>query len=386
MLSNQDFANFIKSAGTNTSNNTSHATSNNTSRGGKEDRFDLKQVANWEKQNKTDQEKKKEKKEKSSSSSKKKSSSSSSSNWDKPPPDAAADDNEKKKNTGRGGAANSSTLSKDSEELIAKLDDDQTKFLGGDMEHTHLVKGLDFALLAKMKEQTAKDLKRLQQGFHGSDEEDNDDEKDANDRDEEQRKDLSSITPVTKLGMRLKAVLLKNREIEAQWNQDQTESNQKSIEDSSTTADVGGKLSTSSLLEQLDKSGRAYIIDPTKVLSQQQSKQFQQNHQKIDSIFQRSVYEFNINPQSEKDVPMTIVKSRKVSFFLSSSFSMQISQSSVLFRARRSPKNLCIVQLIRIFLRNSFLFMTMDELFQRTNEFLHLLRLHYRYPRHQQCL
>lgn len=28
----------------------------------------------------------------------------------------------------------------------------ESKFLGGDMEHTHLVKGLDFALLQKVSE------------------------------------------------------------------------------------------------------------------------------------------------------------------------------------------------------------------------------------------
>ncbi len=32
---------------------------------------------------------------------------------------------------------------------------EQSKFLGGDMEHTHLVKGLDFALLAKKREELA---------------------------------------------------------------------------------------------------------------------------------------------------------------------------------------------------------------------------------------
>ena len=36
------------------------------------------------------------------------------------------------------------------EEIVSKLDAEQTKFLGGDLEHTHFVKGLDFALLQKM--------------------------------------------------------------------------------------------------------------------------------------------------------------------------------------------------------------------------------------------
>jgi hypothetical protein len=35
----------------------------------------------------------------------------------------------------------------------AALTIDETKFLGGDVEHTHLVKGLDYALLAKVSSQ-----------------------------------------------------------------------------------------------------------------------------------------------------------------------------------------------------------------------------------------
>jgi hypothetical protein len=35
--------------------------------------------------------------------------------------------------------------------IISKLDAEQTKFLGGDEEHTHLVKGLDYVLLQKYR-------------------------------------------------------------------------------------------------------------------------------------------------------------------------------------------------------------------------------------------
>lgn len=37
------------------------------------------------------------------------------------------------------------------ESMAAKLDREQTKYLGGDVEHTHLVKGLDYALLRQVK-------------------------------------------------------------------------------------------------------------------------------------------------------------------------------------------------------------------------------------------
>lgn len=39
---------------------------------------------------------------------------------------------------------------------FAHLDAEQTKFLGGDLEHTHLVKGLDFALLSQLKREKEK--------------------------------------------------------------------------------------------------------------------------------------------------------------------------------------------------------------------------------------
>ncbi|KAF1336584.1 Transmembrane protein, partial [Globisporangium splendens] len=45
----------------------------------------------------------------------------------------------------------------------AHFDAEQTKFLGGDMEHTHLVKGLDFALLAQLKREKEKLLQATQQ-------------------------------------------------------------------------------------------------------------------------------------------------------------------------------------------------------------------------------
>lgn len=38
----------------------------------------------------------------------------------------------------------------------------ESKFLGGDMEHTHLVKGLDFALLQKVNQLLAAAIPTLQ--------------------------------------------------------------------------------------------------------------------------------------------------------------------------------------------------------------------------------
>lgn len=36
---------------------------------------------------------------------------------------------------------------------MASMDAETTKYLGGDVEHTHLVKGLDYALLVKIREE-----------------------------------------------------------------------------------------------------------------------------------------------------------------------------------------------------------------------------------------
>jgi hypothetical protein len=35
---------------------------------------------------------------------------------------------------------------------VTKLSMEESKFLGGDLEHTHLVRGLDYALLQKVRE------------------------------------------------------------------------------------------------------------------------------------------------------------------------------------------------------------------------------------------
>lgn len=36
---------------------------------------------------------------------------------------------------------------------MASMDAETSKYLGGDVEHTHLVKGLDYALLVKIREE-----------------------------------------------------------------------------------------------------------------------------------------------------------------------------------------------------------------------------------------
>lgn len=57
---------------------------------------------------------------------------------------------------------------------------EESKFLGGDLEHTHLVKGLDYALLQKVKAELENQT--------GEDEEQNDEMDEEEEEDEEEKK------------------------------------------------------------------------------------------------------------------------------------------------------------------------------------------------------
>lgn len=46
------------------------------------------------------------------------------------------------------------------EEIVSKLDAEQTKYLGGDIDHTHFVRGLDYALLQKIRAATERESKQ----------------------------------------------------------------------------------------------------------------------------------------------------------------------------------------------------------------------------------
>lgn len=55
---------------------------------------------------------------------------------------------------------------------MASMDAETTKYLGGDVEHTHLVKGLDYALLVKIREEERQQQLevrvRVRTGVHAS--------------------------------------------------------------------------------------------------------------------------------------------------------------------------------------------------------------------------
>nr|XP_058968623.1 protein Red-like [Pocillopora verrucosa] len=79
----------------------------------------------------------------------------------------------------------------------------ESKFLGGDMEHTHLVKGLDFALLQKVRSEIAEE------------DEENEElsvKKPKNkQRDKEEEDDANEIEFTTKLGQKIYKSLFRNR-------------------------------------------------------------------------------------------------------------------------------------------------------------------------------
>jgi len=154
------------------------------------------------------------------------------------------------------------------EEIVSKLDAEQTKFLGGestpsdflpyhlpnlgllslssgDMEHTHLVRGLDYALLEKVRKQKEKeDLANASA---------------ASTKAHTDLLPLSEIQPNSHIGTSMLRFLTKQ---------------------SQSSAILGGKNSAG-----VSVAG---------------------------SILQRTVFEFDTQPGSEVDVPLMVTRSRKV--------------------------------------------------------------------------
>jgi len=136
MLNNKDFKSLLLSGG---------IASRDEKEGGKT-RFDLKQISAWDKQNKSKQRR--------------------SYNDDDEKPkgrrigskdkDGNSDSNSSSKYRDRASerrlGIDKSAEDIQLEALVSKLDAEQTKYLGGDVDHTHLVKGLDYALLRKSRE------------------------------------------------------------------------------------------------------------------------------------------------------------------------------------------------------------------------------------------
>merc|ERR1719309_78465 len=89
----------------------------------------------------------------------------------------------------------------------------ESKYLGGDMEHTHLVKGLDFALLQKVRSEI---VHREAEAEEDQNEEEDEEEKDAKDSKEgkkenkEEKKEAEKKTAEEELKIECRTILAKN--------------------------------------------------------------------------------------------------------------------------------------------------------------------------------
>jgi hypothetical protein len=119
-------------------------------------RYDLKQVAQWDKQIKADQQKKLKAKSGKSSAEKKEK------DQESDNVTAYRDRAKERRKEEQNQTTQQEQHSQEKLDLTSGLTVEQTKFLGGDMEHTHLVKGLDFALLARIREETKANIEILE--------------------------------------------------------------------------------------------------------------------------------------------------------------------------------------------------------------------------------
>jgi hypothetical protein len=148
MLGNKDFAALIKSGA-------------DLSTSGEKVRFDLKQIRRWDKEinKQSSVAKRRNPFEKNSGevgatgdnsgTAAAAATSAAASFWSKTPSGNLYRDRALERRLDKLPASEEGTIDRDLQERIAHLDAEQTKFIGGDLEHTHLVKGLDFALLQK---------------------------------------------------------------------------------------------------------------------------------------------------------------------------------------------------------------------------------------------
>ncbi|KAG0180781.1 hypothetical protein DFQ29_010165 [Apophysomyces sp. BC1021] len=97
------------------------------------------------------------------------------------------------------------------ETLDAKQVYDQSKYLGGDVGHTHLVKGLDFSLLHKVREDLEKKKEKLQQAKLDADAEDElDDVLDRIDRGESLVEEESTMAQSEEEPVQFDSIMAKN--------------------------------------------------------------------------------------------------------------------------------------------------------------------------------
>jgi IK cytokine len=263
MLSNKDFAALL------TSEDASLAAS-----GGGKVRFDLKQISTWDKQN---------------NSKFKKSKGAGGVTPNKPADSGDVDNTEDGVGKGKAGGNRGGyrdraferrkDINKEGDEMEAvasKLDAEQTKFLGGDMEHTHLVKGLDYALLRKVRGEAGESTSSgAQQASEPS-------------RDDTSAKETRDYQPSTAVGMQIKMLLplLSNRK-----------SNDRSANLTSSKRGVVGAVAGGTTAPSASA--------PSSLAASS-----------LVTTFARLGFDFDLNPASDVDIPTAIMGSKQVSGFV----------------------------------------------------------------------
>jgi len=138
---------------------------------------------------------------------------------------------------------------------LRQLDAETTKLLGGDLDNTHYVRGLDYALLQKIKSSSSS----------GKDKEKNET------ADDERKLSTADIITFTPLGSRLKSLIF-------------------------TDNVVGSVFSKSQTVSKSQVSRKQKHV--------------------VGNDFSRITFLFEIEPESEADLPVTHTRSRKVFDYL----------------------------------------------------------------------
>ena len=327
MLGNSDFAKMVTSGGAGL---------------GKDDkvRFDLKQVSQWDRQNQK------------SISKRKGGSSVGKHKFGKSAANDSIESGDDTKYRDRA-LERRKELNKESnqefEEIVAKLDAEQTKFLGGDVEHTHLVKGLDYALLQKIRGEKHSDDKQPHDLNAATEKED------KTCRGRPGTVLARDISVSTGLGASLRNIIFSSSNHAVSFNVDDIkrsaiDQNDTSHQESHPHAPVratlkvptGLKTKASLPFQLFGATGvrsRVGLKAPgtgtgtgvgnafgnrsvtavrgvvggaaacaASVVSTKAKELQQQQH-----ILSRTFFEFDVNPESENDVPLIVAKSRKVS-------------------------------------------------------------------------
>jgi hypothetical protein len=143
-------------------------------------------------------------------------------------------------------------------EAAAQLNADQTQFLGGDTEHTHLVKGLDYALLRKVRSEGDK--------VRDQEQEEGDQEK-ASSRHQHSSTRLAEVATHSDLGANMKKLLLGDA--------------------GGAVRSCGGKVRAAAVPSGVGSSGSG-------------------------SVLTRTAYQFDVDPLGESDLPTVIRRSKAV--------------------------------------------------------------------------